>query len=116
MPRGPLGGRRPGASSTLQMRIREVPVPTDDDSGVLPEPLLRSGGDEEEIISDIVSRTQADEDRLSVDRTTSFKRGLGQTTVWTINLNVSGVTPRRVVKLTDKLGRAGYEFESVVFE
>jgi len=116
MARGPLGGRRPGASSTLQLRIREIPVPTGDDTGVFPEPLLRAGSGDQEILDDISKRVKINSDRLSIDRTSSFTRGLGTTTVWTINVDVSGLPPLTVADMVETLSDAGYDFESAEFE
>lgn len=116
MPRGPFGGRRPGAKSILQLRIREIPVPTDDNEGVLPDNILGAGDDESQIIDDITNRYPIAEDRLSVDRKVSVQRGLGQTTVWTINVEVDEFTPSEVNKMTNKLSDAGYVFEETKFE
>lgn len=116
MPKGPVGGPRPSANSVLRLSIKETPVPESDPQGVFPEKLLRTGAYEEDIVEDIADRTTFDEDDIGVDRRTKFKRGLGQTEIYTIRIDVNKDKPKEVNRNVDKLGSAGYLFESVFFE
>lgn len=115
MPEGPLGGPRPGSNSTLELRIKEIPVPTGNNEGVLPDSI--TSRQSKEIKEDILTRgVFFTDDRVSVDRKTSIERGLGQTDVWTIKVNVSGMRPDMVDDSVNALIDVGYKFESVEFE
>lgn len=116
MPNGPFGGPRPGSSSILELVIKETPVPVEDDTGVFPDRVIRMGADEEDIIDDISGRTVFSSNDLSIDRKTSFMRGMGQTDTWTIRANVSGMAPESISNAVDKLVSAGYQFVSVEME
>lgn len=115
MPVGPFNGRRPGTDSTLVLTIREIPVPTGDNEGFFPPNLIRSGADEESLTEDIASRTEFATDDISIDIQNRFTRGLGQTDVYRINLNVSGKRPGDVMRTYETLTDAGYKFESAEF-
>jgi hypothetical protein len=116
MAQGPLGGPRPGSNSTLRMVIVENPVPVKGDTGVFPQKIIRTGGTEENIISDIAGRTVFRERDLSVDIKSSFQRGLGQTDRFIIKADVSGMRPESIDNAIDKLVDDGYQFSVVEFE
>lgn len=116
MTRGPLGGRRPASNSSLKLVVKDSPVPSDTSEGVFPEPLLRMGSEESSVAEDIADRTNIDRGSISVDKTVSVMRGLGQTDKWTILINVSGMTPSEVDDEVDTLVDAGYLFSTIKFE
>jgi len=116
MPQGPVGGPRPTANSVLRLSIRDTPVPESDPQSLFPEKLFITGAYEEEIVEDIADRTTFDEDDISVDRRTKFKRGLGQTDIYTIRVDIGKRKPKEVNRNVNELSSAGYLFESAFFE
>jgi len=116
MPLGPAGGSRPGTDSSLLLVIREIPVVGAQPEGVFPEPLIRNGAYEEDIIEDIAERTVFDESEISVNISNKFRRGLGQTDTYEIRINVSGMHPEDVDDEVYKLSGSGYVFERVELE
>ena len=113
MPVGSFGGRRPGSNSSLKLVIRETPVPDSDPEGVFPEPLLRAGATDEDIMEDISDRTVFNEQDISLNRTNKFTRGLGETRTWGIMVDVDGLQPSSVAKSVERLVDAGYVFDDV---
>jgi len=116
MPIGPAGGPRPGSDSTLNLVIKEIPVVGTQPEGVFPEPLIRNGAFEEDIIKDIASRTEFNEGDISIEITNKFQRGLGQTDTYDIDVNVSGMRPEKVATAVNQLTSDGYLFEIVEFK
>lgn len=116
MPEGPFGGPRPASNSTLKMVVRETPVPTNEDTGVFPDIIIKIGADVKNIREDISTRTGLELSNISINRRSNFIRGLGQTDTFVIKLDVSGETPDTVSNIVRTLTRDGYLFETVVFE
>jgi hypothetical protein len=116
MPEGPLGSPRPATNSTLLLVIKETPVPESDSEGVLPGKLAITEPTENNITRDIANRTMFGGRDISVDRKSSFTRGLGQSDTYKIRLDVSGEDPASVNKEVEKLVEEGYSFTSTKFE
>lgn len=116
MPEGPLNGPRPGSDSTLLLRIRETPVPEKDPEPLFPMKIIRATNTEKAILEEIVRDTSFGESQISIDRSTSVQRGLGQTDVWEMRVDVSGLRPSDVAEDVDNLVNAGFKFEIVEFE
>jgi len=116
MPHGPLNGPRPAASSTLKLVIRETPVPEKDPTPVFPMNIIRADNTTQAILEDMEARMEFDIDRFSIDRTSSFTRGMGQTDVWEIMVDVSGLSPRAVDDMVETFVNAGYLFDNTEFQ
>jgi len=112
MARGPFGGRRPGANPTVKLVIKEIPVPTNKNQKMFPDPVLRANDTEKAIIEDIASNTILDESEISVDRASSFMRGLGQTNTYTIHIDASGYSAESMAAILENIDEAGYVFSA----
>jgi len=116
---------RPGVSAgvkspILQVTIREVPVPGADPDGVLPDPVIRMD-DTEVGIKDDFEDYALDANRdfsgaVKIDTKTSFQRGLGQTTVWRINIGIKDERPSVVEHILDRAEKDGYKMDDAVFK
>lgn len=120
---------RPGVSTglnspILQVTIKEVPVPTGDNKGVLPEPVIRMDDTEVGIKDDFEDYAlDAARDMVGVysgavrvDMSSSFRRGFGQTTTWTINISIKDTTPEFVDHILDRAENDGYVMSNARFK
>lgn len=120
---------RPGVSTglnspILQVTIKEVPVPGADPDGVLPEPVIRMNDTEVGIRDDFEDysldaargMTGVYAGAVRVDMSSSFKRGFGQTTTWTINISIKDTTPEFVDHILDRAEDDGYVMSNARFK
>lgn len=116
MVKGPFGGKRPFASPTVKLTIKEIPIPHGQSDRVFPEPVIRTTDTERAIIENIADITTLSQDEIAVDRSSKFRRGLGQTTTYTIHLNVGKQSTRAIGSILDQLDDEGYKFSSEFLE